>query len=204
LLRLPITKFANIIRLFQLGGEQGNNAGMSETVKKVFLYVLPPISFMIQLFWPAGLQFTFFISALISLTQSSLLRQLWFRNLFGIQPLPQHMGVNAQAKTEAYTGTINRYQPPTSPGAAPEKGKGFLGGALSDIQGAVSEVVKSGKKMMASKKGANGKRTAAELRHAREYDARRKREQAQERSEKAQEREAKARENAEKKDRQKH
>lgn len=174
---------------------------MSPTVQKVFLYVLPPFSFLIQLFWPAGLQFTFFVTGVIGFVQSSILRQLWFRKSVGIQPLPQHMGVNTKPKTGVYNGTINRYQPPASPSATPEKGKGFLGGAFSDIQGAASELVKAGKKRMGTGKTEAGKRTAAELRHAKDYDARRKREQAQEQFERKQEQQAKTRENAERRGR---
>ncbi|KAK4690932.1 hypothetical protein P7C71_g5964, partial [Lecanoromycetidae sp. Uapishka_2] len=94
------------------------------------------------------------------------------------------------------------YQPPTSPLEAPEKSKGFLGGALSDIQGAVSEVVKGGKKILDKNKAEAGKRTAAEHRHAKDYDARRKREQAQQKFEKQQEQESKAREKTERRRRQ--
>jgi len=174
---------------------------MSPTVQKVFLYVLPPASFLIQLFWPAGLQFTFFISGVISLIQSSALRQRWFRKLLGIQPLPHQMGSSTKPKTEAYTGTMNRYQAPASPTAGPEKGKGFLGGAISDLQGAVSEVVKGGKKMLDKQKTETGKRTAAELRHAKDYDVRRKREVAQKKFEKQQEQEVERREKEERRER---
>lgn len=65
---------------------------------------------------------------------------------------------------------------------------------MSDIQGAVSEVVKGGKKMLEQGKTEAGKRTAAELRHAKDYDARRKREQEQEKAEKQREQGAKRKE----------
>ena len=187
----------------QVGGESGNNSIMSPTVKKVFLYVLPPVSFLIQLFWPAGLQFTFFVSALISLIQSGTLRQLWFRNIFGLQPFPHQTSPDARPNTGAYSGNINKHVPPTTPGVSPEKGKGILGGTISDIRGAVSEVVKNGQKIMEKKKAAPGKRTPGELRYDKEYNARRNRERAQEKFEQQQEQESKAKERAERRRRQK-
>ena len=168
---------------------------MSPTMQKVFLYVIPPLSGLIMIGWPAALQLTFFTTAMISFSQSWFLRQAWFRALIGIQPLPQHHNVINVKKNEPspYTGTMTRYQPP---GHAVEKKKHVLEqkehaseqkrrGGVSGIKSALSHWWKESKKKAQEWQQQPpqniGRRTPAEIKHAKAYHERRERELAQER-----------------------
>lgn len=153
---------------------------MTPTVRRIFLYVLPPFSGIIMCAWPGALQFTFFVQAMISMVQSAALRSNGFRNLVGIQPIPSPSDIKPSASSP-YSGTINRAKAAYT---APRAKKGGIEGAIADLKKAVPGFAKS----MDEQPKAN-RRTAAELRHAQAYDARRKREIAQEKFERDQRRE---------------
>ena len=147
---------------------------MTPAVRKIFLYVLPPMSGAIMTFWPGGLQLVFSFTAMIALIQSTLLRKAWFRRFFGIQPLPEPDATKGHG--QAYTTTINKYQAPTKSKLGHERRKGILG-AWVDITSAVSETAKAGKNIMQSqRKDQQSRLTAAELRHAKLYEEKRRKE----------------------------
>ena len=160
-------------------------APMAPLMKNIFVYAFPAMTGSFMLFWPGCLQLTFFTTAIVSLSQSWLLRQPWMRRFLGIQPLPP-----TPSKTPPrgpYTGTLNTYQPPTKPAPLPPK-KGIIEGAVSDLKGAAGQAMKSAKGMMSSEtsqKKTTG-RSPEELRRARAYEEKRRREIAQEKFEKAQ------------------
>jgi membrane protein insertase Oxa1/YidC/SpoIIIJ len=148
---------------------------MTPGMRKVFLYVIPPFGGLIMTNWPAALQMTFCIAAIISLIQSSLLRQPWFRNSLGLQPIPPRSDTG-KSDNSAYTGTMTRYRPP---GDASEQRKG---GIILDVKNNLSKFYQESKKKVEERKQPKktGRRTTAELKYAKEYDARRKRELEQE------------------------
>lgn len=125
-----------------------------------------------MIWWPAGLQLTFFISASISNAQIASFRNAWFRNLVGIQPLPELAAPKPQSQT--YTGTLNRYQAASSAPSTPGTPKGIFG----NIKGAVSDIMKLGEQFSPKSRQQSPKDrlTAGEKRHAKVYEEKRKRE----------------------------
>ncbi len=125
-----------------------------------------------MIWWPGGLQLTFFISALISNIQATLFRNGWFRKMVRIQPLPSPAAPKPQS--QKYPGTMNRYQAPSSNASAPATPKGIFG----NVKGAVSEIMKLGEKFspVSRQQAPKDRLTAAEKKHAKAYENRRTRE----------------------------
>lgn len=125
-----------------------------------------------MLWWPAGLQLTFFISAMISGAQATLFRNAWFRNLVGIQPLAAPSAPKPQSRT--HTVTSNRYQAPSSGPSTPSTPKGVF----ENFKGAVSDLMKAGRKYapVSRQRAQNERLTPAEKQHAKRYEERRTRE----------------------------
>lgn len=169
----------------QRGGELGSSATMSTAMQKTLVYVFPGMTGAFMLFWPGCMQLTFFTTAMLSLSQSWLMRQPWLRQYFGLQPLPSP-STNPPPRTP-YTGTMNTYQPPAKTSPLPEK-KGIIGGAISDIKGAAGQAVTSAKSALAIDQEATKTRgrSSGELRRAKLYEEKRRREIAQEQFDKSQ------------------
>lgn len=126
---------------------------------------------MIVIFWPAGMQISFCITALFSLIQSILLKSNDFRRLIGIQQLGQQPYASNMS---TYKGTITRYQPPgANITANQQKGPS---GVISEIQSGASALWKQAHKRVQDRQKPTGRRTPAELKYAKAYDERRKRE----------------------------
>ena len=161
---------------------------MNPRIQTFLQYFMPPLSIIFGSFWDSGTQLFFFTGAAVSFSQAWLLRLPAVRSLFAIQPLPTDLAPESGSggnSTSAYAGTINRYQSPAStvePKTSPPRAKGIMGGAFSDLKGAASSVVKSAKNSINpdSKTGARPKRSKGEMRLARSYEERRRREIAQE------------------------
>ena len=132
-----------------------------------------------MLAWPAGLQMTFCITALLAATQATLFSSNRFRDLVGIQPKPKPNEPKSQNLL---------YQAPSSTPSKPGTEIGILG----TLKGAVSDVIKVGEQYAPKPKqqAQNSRLTEGEKRHAEKYEQRRQREFAQERGMK---REAQAR-----------
>ena len=158
---------------------------MSPQFQMFMTYGLPALSGLFMLAWPGAMQITFFATSVMSLTQATLFRNPTFRQWVGIYPLPPRPVTPAPGATDApktsYDGTMTLYQPPdaAAPGS-PEK-KGLLHGAISEIKGMKTEAIKSMQKVVGTtnETGGRRKRTAAELKSARAYEERRRREIAQ-------------------------
>lgn len=155
------------------------------------LYGAPVITSFFMAFWPGTLQMTFAFTSLMSYAQSYCLRQPWVRTLINIQPLPvpPKAGSNATSPKSAYTGTINRYKPPSPPSPVKRKRpvkKGFLSGAISNVKDGASQVLKTARNMRdgiseeSEAKVGSGRRTVGQLKRAQEYELMRRKEIAQE------------------------
>lgn len=120
--------------------------------------------------WPAGLQLTFFISALISAVQATIFSNASFRNLVGVQPLPAPVAPKPQPRM------YPRYQAPSSTPSNP----GVLNGVFGNVKGAVSNVMKVGEQYMPKSKEQKGRLTDGEKRHAKAYEEKRQQELARE------------------------
>lgn len=148
---------------------------VSETTRKVFLYVMPIFGGLIMIWWPAGLQLTFFVTACVSATQATMFKSPGFRNLVGIHPLPTPA---APAPKPQYQPNP-RYQAPSSTPSNPESPTGVIG----SMKGVLSDIIKAGEKFAPSVKkeqAQKGRLTTAERRHADAYEERRQKELARE------------------------
>ena len=130
-----------------------------------------------MIFWPAGMQLCFCITAIFSLVQSRLLRSNDFRKFIGIQQLGQQPYAS---QPSSYKGIITKYQPPGATSTAnPQKGPS---GIISELKSGALALWKQAHKRMEDRQKPTGRRTAAELKHAKAYDERRRREIALERA----------------------
>ncbi|MCJ1343812.1 Mitochondrial inner membrane protein oxa1 [Peltigera leucophlebia] len=177
---------------FKAGGELGSTALMTPTMKTLFLYGLPLITTTFMLFWPGALQISFAFTSLMALTQSYLLRQPAVRKFLNIQPLRARV----DPSTPSYGGVMQKYQAPSveSLPAAPVS-RGLVGGAISDIKGAASQVVKSARSLTdsADSKPGQQRRTAEQMKRAKAYEEKREKEIAEAKAEAEQARKAKLR-----------
>lgn len=125
--------------------------------------------------WPAGLQLTFCITALLSAAQATMFKNAWFRNLFGMQPLPERAAPERQSQQSPL------YQAPSRTPSDPKTQTGVYG----SLQGAVSDIIKTGEKYspLSRPQDQKGRLTDAEKRHAETYEKRRQRELELERRE---------------------
>ena len=137
---------------------------MNSTFQKYLKIFLPGVSGVIVVFWPAGMQLCFCITALFSLLQSRLLRSNEFRKFIGIQQLGQPVVIHQPARANS--------------AANPQKGPS---GVMSELKSGAAGLWKQANKRMEVYQKPTGRRTPAELKHAKAYDERRKREIALER-----------------------
>ena len=150
-------------------------------MQKMLLYVFPGLTTLFMLGMPASLQVSFAFTSLLSLVQSYFLRQSWFRSFLGVQPIVQPTNpTESYSSKSPYSGTMTVYRPPQAIPAevSPPPPKGILGGAISEIKGAASELMKTARRVRGASetKGGTRKRTAAELKAAMAYEERRKKE----------------------------
>ena len=161
---------------------------MTPTMRNVFQYGFPIMTGAFMLAWPGCMQLTFFSTSMMSLSQAWVLRQPGVRKFLKIQPLPPP--VSDKPPKGPYTGTMNTYQRPAKTAPLPEK-KGIIGGAISDLKGAAGQAVKSARSALSmdqeEKKKTPG-RSPDELRRAKAYEEKRRREIAQEKFERTQRR----------------
>lgn len=98
----------------------------------------------------------------------------------GIQPLPKPL--TSSGATSSYKGTMNLYQPP-SEAPPPEEKKGIIGGAVSDIKSSFSQAADKVLSIGDSQTKETTRRTAAELKYAKAYEERRRKEMEDEKAE---------------------
>lgn len=162
---------------------------MTPIMKTLFLYGLPLITTTFMLFWPGALQLTFAFTSLMALAQSNLLRRPAVRKFLNIQPLR----VPVDPSATAYAGVMQKYQPPSAnPSPATRASRGFVGGAISDIKGAASQVAKSARSLRdsAETKPGQQRRTAEQMKRAKAYEEKREKEIAEAKAEAEQARKA--------------
>ena len=140
-------------------------------LRLVMLYGLPGFTCIFMLFMPACLQITFAFTSIFAVTQGRLFRYPPFRKWANMTPLPQKPKPT-QNPGSPYEGILNKYQPP-SPESTVKKG--IVGGAISEIKGAASGVMQSAKETMESRKPTT-RLTPTELRRAKAYEERRRKE----------------------------
>ena len=140
-------------------------------------YVLPVISGTFMLFWPGCMQLSFFTSSMFSLLQAYLFRQPVVRSFLRMSPIVR------PPKPTITAATNPMYLSPTNPAnttaaATTTDKKGLWGGAYSEIKGAVNQLGSDAKRKLNERDGLgeNSRLTRRELKDAKAYEQRRRRE----------------------------
>ncbi len=157
-----------------MGGETGG-AVWPPAMFKIFQWGMPIISTVVMSFWPAAMQLSFAISSLISLGQTYLFKQPWFRGFWRIHPLPPP----APPPSEQH---IKAMIIPTTARTKPAESEASTQGLI----GRVSTTLK--KYALDTQPLPSGGRTKAQVAEAKRYEERRKREIQRERYEAGEER----------------
>lgn len=152
---------------------------MNPTLVKFMTYGMPLLSFICSAFLPASVQLSFAASTVLGSLQAHILRQRRFRDYLGIQPLPS---TTDSASKSPYKGTITIQPSSVTAAEQPPAPKGIIGGAIADIKGAASQVMKQARELQQAgdAKRGNQRLTQAELKRAQAYEAQKQREIAQE------------------------
>ncbi|RKF59022.1 Mitochondrial inner membrane protein OXA1 [Golovinomyces cichoracearum] len=206
---LPLATSATLHWVMRKGGETGIQT-MNPKMLVVMTWGLPLISVIFTSWLPAGVQLTFFVSGILSLSQASLLRQPWLRSYFEMTPLPTSNSVKSSdvassIKTSSrvvenrvltQAELAQRFQPPDpeitgqSGGSASidptlkAKIREVFAGALSDIKGTVKEVAETGRNFAGqSKEEVKGRLAKAEIRQRELYEKKKREEEIQARFE---------------------
>ncbi|KAL8754831.1 MAG: hypothetical protein Q9184_004994, partial [Pyrenodesmia sp. 2 TL-2023] len=171
---LPMVTGTATFFLFKMGGETGAAAWPHE-VFKFLQWGMPIITTLFTSFWPAALQLSFAFSSLLSLAQTSLFKQPWFRELLRIHPLPPPAPPPSEHAIKSMTiPTTARTKPAES--EAPAQG----------LVGRVSTTLK--KYVPNNQSSPSGGRTKAQIAEAKRYEEKRTREIQREKYEAGQER----------------
>jgi YidC/Oxa1 family membrane protein insertase len=169
----------------QRGGEFGSSGSFSEGMRIFTTYVIPTMTGVFMLLWPATLQLYFCVSSIIGFITSSLLRNPGIRARLGVGPLPVK-----PSTPESLTAAINKIETPVEAAARIAKERrSVVDKGLENITGGFNKMKESAKDSIARQgynvgdKGAKGnKRSSQEIRTAEAYEERRRRELEMERA----------------------
>lgn len=177
---LPIATAGVLHMVLRRGGETGVST-MSPTTMKLFAIGMPLLTLVFTYWLPAGLQFSFLLSGVLSAGQATMFRNPAFRAKFGMAQLPTP--VDPFAKPEAVSRfrediltaeqMNEKYESP--------KAEGVLGGLkekYADIRQSASKSVKEMKEYTGQERK-DGKRTKQEIKKAEEYEVKRAKEERQ-------------------------
>jgi len=143
---------------------------MGKTTRRVLLIIFPCVTGMFSFLWPAALQLTVFSTGIVTLAQSFLFNSPWARRKLGIHPLPTPNLHGGKLNLETFS----------------EKEKQGVAATLKTFGDDTKKTMDNMMAGMSTSKKPKGRLTQAELKHAKDYEAKRQRELAQERFENAQ------------------
>ncbi|SZF00019.1 unnamed protein product [Blumeria hordei] len=188
---LPMATAATLHWVLRKGGESGVQM-MNAKMLSIMKWGFPLLSLVFTSWLPAAVQLHFFASGLLSLAQSTLLRQPAFRTAMSMTPLPKPISAASAAADTGPSSKIRmikspvlsqtelheRFQPaPTVATAAhppPRRCRRLLKETLTDIRSTVQEVVEAGRGLMGQTKQEVQDRLAkAEKRQRDMYEAKR-------------------------------
>ena len=157
----------------QFGGDLGapqNATGKS--MRLIMQYVLPTISGVFMLFWPAAMQLSFLTTSLFSLTQAWAFRQPGVRRFLRMTPVIKHVKPAGERLT---------YMSPAAATTAEQQAsqkKGLIGGAFTEIKGAMNQLGSDARRKLNEREGLseNSRLTRRELKDAQAYERRRRKE----------------------------
>lgn len=177
---LPLATAGILHLVLRKGGETGVNTMGAEAVKLMSIG-LPALTVVFTYWLPAGLQFSFFLSGIISAGQSQLFRNAAFRERFGMHPLPTTATADPFAPKVAaskFREDIMTVEQMKAKYEAPQ-----AQGVLEGLKGKVANIKQSANKSMKDMKEftgqsrTGGKRTKAEIRAAEAYEEKRAKEE---------------------------
>lgn len=177
---LPLATAGILHLVLRKGGETGVNTMGAEAVKLMSIG-LPALTVVFTYWLPAGLQFSFFLSGIISAGQSQLFRNAAFRERFGMHPLPTTATADPFAPKVAaskFREDIMTVEQMKAKYEAPQ-----AQGVLEGLKGKVADIKQSANKSMKDMKEftgqsrTGGKRTKAEIRAAEAYEEKRAKEE---------------------------
>ncbi|KAL8704324.1 MAG: hypothetical protein Q9201_002510 [Fulgogasparrea decipioides] len=170
---LPIGTGVATFFVFKLGGETGGATSISPDLINLFKWGLPIISTVVMLFWPAMMQMTFFWTSTMALLQAYLFKKPWFRDYWGIHPLPSPTTSTPSSDSQYKSMVI-----PTSARTVPEEPETAKKGLFGDT---ITKLKNQGSKFLGKNQKPSGRRSAAEVAAAKRYEERRRKEAEQER-----------------------
>lgn len=174
---------------------------------KLFQVLMPGLTLAVTAFLPASVQVSFFVSGMLSLIQSILLRRPAVRNFFKLYPIktvkttatgPSPGAINVRVPpTQAQLNSSYKQAQPAAPQEQDQGGvvkkfvKSTVQGATKDIRTTFSEAVKSGREMAGQgKEGLAARQAKADRAAAAAYEAKRQKEIQAERRQREEDRRA--------------
>jgi len=150
-------------------------------MKPIMLYVLPCFFTLITAWQPAALQLTFFVTMLIGIGQSFLLRNARFRQWAGLHPIVKpstkaQMARQRQLSSLTRLNMVNAYQAPTMGPAFTQQKKGLWGTLKSQWEEARQDTMKRISEARGEAPAKPGDRPKSFLKSAEEYEKRRQKE----------------------------
>ena len=150
---------------------------MKSSTLVLFQYIIPVVTGLFSLFFPAALQMTLLVTSVFTVSQSYLFRQPGFRRFLNIHPMPEppkpdptKTVINVRARRKGQTGS----EPPE------EKKRGWAA-VQARLESAYDDLLKKGKEIQGQYVPDEKleRRSAAEKKQAKAYEERRQREIAQ-------------------------
>ncbi len=177
---LPIATAGVLHLVLRRGGETGVST-MSATTMKLFAIGMPLLTLVFTYWLPAGLQFSFFLSGLLSAGQATLFRNAAFREKFGMSALPTPVDPFAKpVEVSKFREDILTVEQMKAKYEAP-KAEGVLDGfraKVDDLKKSAQSSVKEMKEYTGQERK-DGKRTKAQTKQAEEYEIKRAKEERQ-------------------------
>ena len=150
-------------------------------MKPMLLYILPGIFGAIAAWQPGALQLTFFVTMLIGVAQSLLLRNARFRQWTGLQPMIKpstetQLARQRQLESLRRLNMARAYQAPTTSSTFTDQKKGFWDNFKSQWEEAKQDTMKRIAEVKGEALPKPGDRPKSFLKSAEEYEKRRQKE----------------------------
>lgn len=166
-------------------------------MRPILIYGLPGLSFTIMCFWPGLLQLYFVTSGAFALGQSYLITSPAFREKAGIAPLPKPAPPKEPIEVQARVRTIeDAMKKPAEAVETPQK-ISFIDRAIEKAKAGYRETTENMKSSIAEARGEDTSKKAAykaparmtqeEIKHANEYERRRRYEESYDRQQRNEE-----------------
>ena len=150
-------------------------------MKRLLKWGFPICSTVFTAWWPAVMQLSFFTTSIMALLQSYLFRQPWFRKFWRIQPLsPQNSPGAPTGPEPGYRGMVI----PTTAREVPREPQTSQGGVFGNVgskfKANLADLQERSQKFVdKNQTKPTSRRSAAELKEAKRYDEKRRKEMEQ-------------------------